>query len=161
MTVAYSHTYGSLSDPLPSPVQGRTVQSLYAIIDITTAFANSDTADVGYLPKGAIPIGGYLACDDIDTGTETFDMDLGITDNGVDGADSDFFVNGGVFSGDAVTDRALTNCANWRAIGGKFPVRQFGAKTLVQIVCNAAANAGGTGFIEVRIDYLMPGVATS
>lgn len=132
-----------------------------------TTFTIPETPEVGdiyelfLLPEGAMPIGGYLACTDIDTGTETFDMDVGIADNGVDGADPDFFTNAGLLSGDAITDFALTNAANIRIFTGKFPVVQLGAKTVVQAVVNAVANAGATGTITVRVDYLMPGSSTS
>jgi hypothetical protein len=102
------------------------------------------------------------ATTDIDTGTETFDMDVGIAANGVDSADPDFFSNSGVISGDAIaTEFVLTNGAFYRPFIGKFPVAQLGAKTLVQCVVNAVAAAGGTGTISVRVDFLMPGSATS
>jgi hypothetical protein len=135
---------------------------MYCQLDITTAFAGTNTADLGYLPKGAVPIGGYFSAVDLDTGTETLDIDIGIADNGVDGADPDFFANSGVLSGDAIaTDLPLTNAANLRLFTGPFPVVQLGAKTKVQAVCNAAANATGTGKMVVRIDYITPGSATS
>jgi hypothetical protein len=118
--------------------------------------------DIGYLPDGAVPLGGYYASTDIDTGTETLDIDCGITDNGVDGADPDFFMNGGLESGDAISaDLPLTNCANYRPFLGPFPKKQLGAKTLVQLKCNTIAAAGGTGQIMVRVDYMCPGKATS
>lgn len=166
MVVAYTRTRADLAAPVPSPVQGSVVQSLYAVIDITTIAVANDTIDVGYLPKGAIPIGGYFAAVDLDTGTETLDMDLGITANsafgGTDVADPDFFMNGGTFDGDAIaTMLPLTNAANLRVFTGPFPVLQLSAKTLVQWKCITAANATGTGKLVVRIDYLMPGSATS
>ena len=161
MTVAFTRTRADLNAPIPGPVDGGVVQSLYAIIDVTTIAVGTNTIDVGYLPKGAIPIGGYFACVDMDTGTEALDMDLGITANGVDVADPDFFMNGGLFSGDAITDLPLTNSANYRPFTGPFPVTQLGAKTLVQQITNTAANATGTGKFVVRIDYLMPGNTTS
>lgn len=139
------------------------VQSIYFDLDITTVFVANDTIDVGYLPKGAVPIGGYVAAVDIDTGTESLDLDLGIAANGVDAADPDYFMNGGLFSGDAIaTDFILTNAANYRPITGPFPtVQQLGAKTKVQLKCIAIAQAGGTGRICGRIDYLTYGSPTS
>ena len=98
------------------------------------------------------------------TGTEALDLDLGIAANGVDSADPDYFMNGGLFSGDLpiATDFILTNAANYRPITGPFPtVQQLGAKTKVQLLCNTAANATGTGRACGRIDYLTPGLATS
>lgn len=161
MTVAFTRTRADLNAPVPGPIEGNVPQTLYAVIDVTTIAVGTNTIDIGYLPKGAIPVGGYFACVDMDTGTEALDMDLGITDNGVDGADPDFFMNGGLFSGDAITDLPLTNSANFRPITGPFPKLSLGAKTLVQQITNTAANATGTGKFVVRIDYLMPGSATS
>ncbi len=162
MAVAFTRTLANMNDPVPSPAPGSNIiQSLYRIIDVTTIAVATNTIDIGYLPKGAIPIGGYFACVDMDTGTEALDMDLGITANGVDVADPDFFMNGGLFSGDAITDLPFTNSANYRVLTGPFPVTQLGAKTLVQQITNTAANATGTGKFVVRIDYIMPGVATS
>jgi len=161
MAVAFTRTYADLNAPVPSPSDGGTKQTLYRVIDITTIAVATNTIDIGYLPKGAIVTGGYFSCVDLDTGTETLDMDLGITANGVDSADPDFFMNGGLFSGDAITDLPLTNSSNFRPFTGPFPVLQLGAKTLVQHITNTAANATGTGKFVVCIDYILPGVATS
>jgi hypothetical protein len=161
MTVAYTRTRADLSAPVPGPVEGLVKQCLYAVVNVTTIAVGNDTIDIGDLPKGAIPVGGYFACVDMDTGTEALDMDLGITDNGVDGADADFFMNGGTFTGDAITDLPLTNSANYRPFTGPFPVLQLGAKTRVQLITNTAANATGTGKFVVCIDYIAPGVSTS
>ncbi len=165
MAVAFTRSYGGLNDPASTISTGTAVQTLYKIIDITTIAVATNTCDIGYLPKGAVCIGGYFSAADLDTGTEALDMDLGITANGVDSADPDFFMNGGTFTGDAPDDvdtfGAFTNFANWRPFAGPFPVTQLGAKTLVQLITNTAANATGTGKCVVRIDYITPGVATS
>jgi hypothetical protein len=162
MAVAFTRTRADLLAPIPSPGEAGDTKTLYAIIDITTTAVATNTIDIGYLPKGAIPVGGYFAAVDLDTGTETLDMDLGITANGVDSADPDFFMNGGTFDGDAIaTMLPLTNSSNLRIFTGPFPVTQLGAKTLVQWICNTAANATGTGKFAVCIQYIMPGVSTS
>jgi hypothetical protein len=162
MAVAFTRTRADLNAPVPSPGHGGELFSLYAVIDITTTAVATNTIDIGYLPKGAIPVGGYFSAVDLDTGTETLDMDLGITANGVDSADPDFFMNGGTFDGDAIaTMLPLTNASNLRVFTGPFPVLQLGAKTLVQWICNTAANATGTGKFVVCIHYILPGVSTS
>lgn len=122
-----------------------------------TLAANPTAADICQLcklPSGATPIGGYFATVDIDTGTEALDIDVGIAANGVDSADPDFFTNGGIYTGDAITDFPLTNAANLRVFTGPFPVTTLGAETTVQAVFNAPANAGGTGAIFVVVYYL-------
>jgi hypothetical protein len=160
MTVAFTREF-PLDAPVPSPGEAGVKLNFYQVINVTTIAVGTNTIDIGYLPKGAIVTGGYFSCVDMDTGTEALDMDLGITANGVDSADPDFFMNGGLFSGDPITDLVLTNSANYRPFTGPFPVTQLGAKTLVQQITNTAANATGTGKFVVSIDYKLPGTATS
>jgi len=121
MAVAATKQYGRTDQVAPSnPPGSDIIQSLYRQFNITTAFSSSNTLDIGYLPKGAVCIGGYFAAVDLDTGTETLDIDIGIAANGVDSADPDFFANSGVLSGDAIaTDLPLTNAANLRLFTGR------------------------------------------
>lgn len=164
MVVAYTRNHPTVVDSTKAPsfVGAGVLLSQFCQVDVTAAFVANDLIDLFYLPKNAIPVGGYLSLVDIDTGTETLDLDVGITANGVDSADADFFSNSGVLTGDAIaTDLPLTNAANLRLFLGPFPVLQLGAKTLVQLKCIAASNAGHTGKLCVRVDYILPGVATS
>lgn len=166
MTIAVTRTYADLNAPIPGAVSGRVLQCFYAIIDVTTIAVATNAVTLGYLPKHAIPVGGYLSCADLDTGTEVLDMDLGILANasygGTDVADPDFFVNGGVFTGDnAITDFPFTNAVNVRMLTGPFPALQLTAKTPVSLITNTAANATGLGKVVACIFYLMPGNAVS
>jgi hypothetical protein len=147
--------------PVPGYIGAGVVNARYTTFTIPETPEVGDIYQLFYLPDGAVPIGGYLATTDIDTGTETFDMDVGIAANGVDSADPDFFTNAGLLSGDAITDLIETNAANYRPFTGKFPVVQLGAKTMVQAVVNAVAAAGGTGTFTVLVLYLLPGKSTS
>lgn len=147
--------------PVPSYIGGGVILSQYVTMTVPETPEVGDIYQLFYLPDGAIPVGGYLATTDIDTGTETFDMDVGIAANGVDVADPDFFCNSGVLSGDAITDFAFTNAANVRLFTGKFPVVQLGAKTMVQAQVIGLANAGATGTFTVRVDFLLPGKPVS
>jgi len=162
-----AQTFTSTGQSSSAPVGGdpgqgaRILNSLYHTFTIPETPEVGDIYVVGYLPRGAVPCGGYLATTDIDTGTETFDMDVGIAANGVDSADPDFFTNSGVLTGDAITDFAFTNAANVRLFTGAFPVAQLGAKTRVQCQVIAVAAGGATGTVTIRVDYLMPGKATS
>ena len=119
--------------------------------------ANPTAADITQmcrLPSGSTPLFGYIGTDDIDTGTEALDIDVGIAANGVDSADPDFFSNGGIYTGDnAITDLPFTNASNVRFFTGPFPVLTLGAETIVQVVYNAPANAGGTGTVFVVVCY--------
>jgi hypothetical protein len=138
------------------------LQTLYVKQAVAANPAPADVFELGWLPKGAIPVSGYLSATDMDTGTETLDIDIGIAANGVDVADPDFFCNAGLWSGDSPgVDAALTNAANYRPFTGPFPVEQLGAKTKVVATVNATAATFAAGTFVVVVNFLMPGLATS
>lgn len=165
VTVVGTRNFGRTDQQAVSVAAGTSVQCLYFQYDITTAAAATDTVTVGYLPAFAVPIGGWFSAADIDSGTESLDIDLGIAANGVDSVDTDFFMNGGIFTGDVPDDADFmgvpTNHANFRHFAGPFPVVQLGARTEVKLLFNAVAQAGGTGKLTVCILYLTPGKSTS
>jgi hypothetical protein len=143
-------------------VGARVLHCLYVKQAVAANPSAADIIELGWLPKGAVPVGGYLSTTDMDTGVETLDIDIGIAANGVDSADPDFFTNSGLLSGDAIaTDLPLTNAANLRPFTAPFPVEQLGAKTKVQAVVNAVAATFAAGTFVVAIYYTMPGLATS
>lgn len=129
-----------------------------------TLAANPTIADVIQfckLPAGAIVVGGWLRGEDIDTGTETLDIDIGWPANGGSGvgatADPDGFGNFGVITGDVVTELkpevSILLPLNGTLKSG--PVT-FDAETMIQGVVNAAAATGGTGVLWLQVHYLMP-----
>lgn len=148
---------------VPGHGWARNVKCAYGEFNIATALAQNDIVQMCRVPAGARVIGGQVIMDDIDTGTEALDLDLGWPANGGSGtwdsADSDGFGNFGVITGDAST---LPNLSNVTGVimpllgilaDGRFP--KFTKETIIQFLCNAAANAGGTGYISVRIDYIL------
>lgn len=108
------------------------------------------------LPAGAVVLGGYFAATDIDTGTETLDIDLGWAGNGAETADPDGFGNFGLISGDSpgvdVTNGVV---ATQRNLGFTSPPT-FTRETIVQAQCVAVAAAGGTGKLAAVIHYVVP-----
>jgi len=125
-----------------------------------TLAANPSASDIikfCRVPKGATVIGGFLQGADIDTGTETFDMDVGWASNGVDAADTDGFGNFGVLDGDAV--------AMFKPVAGIYNpfvniiqdngFKKFAAETDIIGTVNATAAAGGTGLLKVVVFYVM------
>ncbi|WP_457797628.1 hypothetical protein [Methylocystis sp. S23] len=116
------------------------------------------------LPAGAVVIGGWVMGDDLDTGTEALDFDIGWAANGVEEADPDGFGNFGVVTGDAFSAGNLSMSAGinyWlpSVTGSKLadlgPL-SFSAETTVTVTINAAANAGGTGTLSVVLLYVVP-----
>ena len=127
-----------------------------------TLAANPTAADIikfCKLPAGATVIGGWLRGEDIDTGTEALDIDIGWAANGGTGvgatADPDGFGNFGVITGDAVTELkpevSILLPLNGTLKSG--PV-SFDAETSIQGVVNVAANAGGTGVLWLTVFYV-------
>jgi hypothetical protein len=147
MATYYSDQYNSLcySGIVPSGV----VHRVAATFTIGTALAQNDIIKLLKLPAGATVVGGRLQATDIDTGTEALDIDIGWAANGAENADPDGFGNLGVWTGDSNNDFAFGN-ALW-ATGPQ----SFTNETDIQLVVNAAANAGGTGTIWMVIDYIL------
>jgi hypothetical protein len=127
-----------------------------------TLAANPTAADIikfCKVPAGATVIGGWLRGEDIDTGTETLDIDIGWAANGGTGvgatADPDGFGNFGVVTGDVVTE-LKPEVSVFLPLNGTLksgPV-SFDAETTIQGVVNVAANAGGTGVLWLTVLYV-------
>jgi hypothetical protein len=76
---------------------GGDVKVAWGTIEIGTALADNDTITFFKLPAGATVLTGWLIGDDIDTGTEELEIDVGDSD------DTSRFLNSGVLTGDAIT----------------------------------------------------------
>jgi hypothetical protein len=125
--------------------------------------ANPTAADIAQmckLPAGATVIGGMLYGDDIDTGTEALDIDIGWAATTDEVADPDGFGNLGIITGDAFATGNLSVVA-----GIMIPLqgvlltdgpKTFSADATIQLTFNAPANAGGTGTLSVVVYYLVP-----
>lgn len=112
------------------------------------------------VPKGATVVGGWFRGEDLDTGTEELDIDIGWAANGGTGvgatADPDGFGNFGVITGDAVTELkpevSILLPLNGTLLTGP---KTFDAETIIQGVVNTDAAATGTGTTWVAVFYLM------
>lgn len=125
-----------------------------------TLAANPTAADIiefCRVPAYATVLGGYLMGADIDTGTETLDIDIGWAANGTEVADPDGFGNFGVLSGDVITE-LIPIAGIYRPLQGVLLTtgpQTFSAETVIQGVVNAAANAGGTGMLTLVVFYTL------
>ena len=140
---------------------GSNCQVAYETYEIASALSITNTISMLFLPKCDV-VWGFLQGDDIDTGTEALELDVGHlanTDyNGTDAADPDRFLDSGVITGDAVTNILPTYAAAanfWMPFHGlkDGAVTLDGYKTEVQIIMTAAAAAGGTGTLSVAFFY--------
>lgn len=149
------------SFPTYQPQGSGNLSSAYGSYALTANPTAADIIKMCKLPAGAVVVGGFIRGDDIDTGTETLDIDVGWAANGgsttPDAADPDGFGNFGLFTGDVSTD-VKPEVSNLFQLNGTLksgPV-VFTKETTVQIVINAIAATFAAGTIWVRVDYLVP-----
>lgn len=129
----------------------------YGVYEIGAAVETGDIFEMCRVPKGAVVVDGFVRADDIDTGTEALDMDIGWAANGVDAVDTDGFGNLGTWTGDAVTD-LRPEVQIYYPFNGvlKDGPKSFSAETVIQLYANTASNAGHTGTVYVGVYYLLP-----
>jgi hypothetical protein len=148
----------------------KTVKVWYNKYEIAAQVEDGDIFELGYLPKGCMVMASVFVCDDIDTGTEALDMDLGWAANGggsatyTDTATGITYTNSGasasaaglsnagVLTGDGIAE---LHTGNQRIQFYAEPLF-FSEKTKVQIEANAAANAFAAGTAAAYILYYMP-----
>ena len=82
---------------------GGSCKVAYGTYTVAAAVEDGDIFQLCKIPRGAIVIGGRFYADDLDTGAEALDMDVGWAANGSDAADPDGLLNAGTLTGDAVT----------------------------------------------------------
>jgi len=114
---------------------------------------DGDIFEMHYLPDNATVHDGVLRADDLDTGTEVLDGDIGWAANESDAADPDGFLNGGVWLGDAVVGVKPEVMTSLRFNGvlkdGPKTFTAGGGKTMVQVEFNVAANSFTAGDLSV------------
>lgn len=141
--------------PVFKPTGAGILCCAYGTYELAANVEDGDIFEMCRVPAGATVVGGMIYADDLDTGTEALDMDIGWAANGSDTADPDGFGNLGVWTGDAITD--------WKPVAGiMYPLqgvlltdgpKTFARETIIQVEANAAANAGGTGTLSVVVYY--------
>jgi len=127
----------------------------YGTYAIAAVVEDGDIFEMCKVPAGAIVVGGCVYADDIDTGTEALDMDVGWAANGSDAADPDGFGNLGTWTGDASTTKP--EAGNYFPFGGVLRSagpKTFALETTIQVEANTASNAGHTGQLTVVVYYV-------
>lgn len=118
--------------------------------EIASALSQNDIIQFCKLPAGAVVVSGWLMADDIDTGTEALELDIGTS------GDADMFLNSGVLTGDAVTGIKPETGICYPLFGVlKDGPKLFTSETTIQGTVVAAANAGGTGTVTVTLFYFV------
>ena len=131
--------------PQPGVGEGGNLKVLFGSYDIATALSASDIINFFTAPAGFTPLFGYLQGADLDTGTETLEIDIGIT------GDTTKYLDSGVITGDAVT--GIKPVAGiWMPLAEElFTVTPTAFTEATDIIgtITAAAAAGGTGVITL------------
>ncbi|MCH8294485.1 hypothetical protein IH992_25660 [Candidatus Poribacteria bacterium] len=130
----------------------------FGVIAVSAAPAAADIYQMCRLPKGAVVLGGFFYADDLDTGVETLDMDVGWAANGAEAADPDGLGNFGVLTGDAVIGYkpevgTLLPLAGVLLTAGS---QAFTKETIIQVVANVVAATFAAGNMTVVVDYIVP-----
>jgi hypothetical protein len=150
--------------PVAKPIGAGVLCCAYGSYDIAAAVEDGDIFQMCRVPAGAVIVGGHVYADDLDTGTETLDMDIGWAANGgsgtYDAADPDGLGNLGVWTGDVFAAGNVANVVGihyplaGKLLEGELPT--FTRETVIQIEANAAGNAGHTGTVSVVVFYVVP-----
>ena len=154
-------TIGARADasfPAFSAVGAGILCRAYGKIDLAANVSANDVHYVCKLPAGAVVLGGFLRMEDIDSNaTETLDIDVGILGNGVEATDADAFLNGGVRTGDVVTDYLPEGGALIPLHGTlKDGPVSLTKDTIVTVTFIAVAATFAAGTITVCVDYVCP-----
>ncbi len=142
--------------PVHGPGPAGDVKVAYGTYAVAANVEDGDIFEMCKVPKNATVIGGYFSAGDLDTGTESVDLDVGWAANGTDAADADGFGNFGVLTGDAVTGYkpevgTLMPLAGVLMTAGP---KTFAAETTIQVEANAAAATFAAGTITVVVYYI-------
>ncbi len=147
--------------PVYTPNGAGAAAFAYGQYAIAANVEDGDIFELCKIPAGAVIVGGEFWSGDIDSGTESVDIDVGWAANGgsdavYDVADPDGLVNSGVLTGDAITDLVASG-RNFRPFdmsgGAKGP---FTYETTIQAEANAASNGFVAGTIYVKVEYVVP-----
>ena len=134
------------------------VKFAYGTYEIAAVVEDGDIFEMCRLPPGAVVVDGFVRADDIDTGSEALDMDVGWAANGTDAADFDGFGNLGVWSGDSIAgikpDVSIYFPFNGVLKDGPKTFTSLTEDTIIQIEAHTPSNAGHVGTIFVGVYYL-------
>ena len=157
MATIYQATRSKSYFPVAANGPAMSLKVATGTFEIATALASGDIIEMCKVPAGAVVVDGKVYGDDIDTGTEALDFDIGWKATALEVTDTDGFGNLGTITGDVITD-LKPEVSILYPFGGVLRTagpKLFTAEATIQIYCNTAANAGGTGTITVVVYYFI------
>ena len=150
MATKYSDFYRTDLVGVPK-VQKASSNIIAATYEIATALSAADIITMVQVPAGFKVWDGWLIADDIDTGTETLEFDVGISGT------TTKFIDSGVLTGDVITGFSTVASIRMPFSPLSIPWTPTSATDVI-ITVTAAANSGGTGTVSVVLygEYLQP-----
>ena len=132
----------------------------YGTYEVAANVEDGDIFEMCRIPGGSTIVGGWVLADDLDTGTEALDMDVGWAANGgsgtYDSADPDGLGNLGVWTGDAITG-IKPEVGTYIPFGGVMlngDLPTFTRETVIQVEANVAAATFAAGALSVVVLYV-------
>lgn len=153
----YTADQAATTAAVPGHGMGGNCKVSCGTVDLGTAIAANDVVNLCKVPAGAVVFMGWMFGADLDTGTETLDIDAGWLINDDEAADPDGFGNFGVITGDAVTG-IKPEVSIWLPLGGVIRSagpKLFTAETTLSLDVNANPAAGGTGILGLAALYFV------
>ncbi|HEY9817060.1 MAG TPA: hypothetical protein V6D20_14855 [Candidatus Obscuribacterales bacterium] len=142
--------------PVAGPGDAYNLKVAFGTYQIAANVEDGDIFEMCKLPAGAVVTGGYIIGEDLDTGIEALDMDIGWASNGTDAADPDGFGNLAVWTGD--TSVHLPVAGVYFPLQGVLQTtgpKKFAAETTIQIEANAAATTFAAGQVTVVVHFFI------
>lgn len=157
-------TRGAASFPVFKASGAGVVCAAYGTYEIAADVEDGDIFEMCRVPAGAVVVGGMFYGDDIDTGTEALDMDIGWAANGgsgtYDSADPDGLGNLGVLSGDAFAAGNVSPVAGliypFSGVLANGDLPTFTNETVIQLEANAASGTFTAGAVSLVVYYVNP-----
>ena len=150
------------SFPVAKANSGGVVCAAYGTYEVTVNPVAADTYELCKVPAGATILGGMFYCDDLDTGTEEMNLDVGWKANGGSGTydtvDADGLADLGVLLGDIAAPNLaqavglVYNLAGPHFANGDFPT--FTRETTIQVTAVAAAKTFAAGAMSLVVYYV-------
>lgn len=157
MATTFTATRGKTAFPAAASGPAMNLKVATGTIEVAANPTAGDIYEFCRLPAGAVVVMGWLYGDDLDTGIESLDLDIGWKATADEVTDTDGFGNLGLLSGDAVTD-IKPEVSLWYPFGGVLRTagpKLFTKEAVLQAYCNTTAATAGTGTLTLVALYFM------
>lgn len=130
------------------------LQVAWGTYAVAATVEDGDIFEMCKVPAGATIIGGYIQCEDMDTGTEVLDLMVGWAANGSDDADPNGLCLAHVFTGDiSVHLDVASSIVHFGGLITSAGPKKLAAETTIQVEANTPSNVFAAGQMTVVVYY--------